>query len=79
MEEQTNGALGAQIAGYGFDKVILVGDTLVGAVKSGYENAGGESEKLTVCKTLELAQAELATWLNAGDAVLFLNDLPDVY
>ena len=71
--------LGAQIAALNLDKVILVGDTLVGAVKRGYEEADGDKEKISVCKTLEGAQEELAEWLGEGDAVLFLNDLPDVY
>ena len=79
MEEKINEALGEDIAKAGLDKVLLVGDTLVGAVKRGYVAAGGDEAKLTVVKTLDLAQAELSKWLKAGDCVLFMNDLPDVY
>lgn len=79
LEESINNQLGAEIAAANFDKVILVGDTLVGAVKAGYVDAGGDCEKLVTLKTLALAQEELSKWLSAGDAVLFLNDLPDVY
>lgn len=79
LEEEKNGELGAQIAALGLDKVMLVGDTLVGAVKSGYEKANGDMQKLSVHKTLADAQTALAEWLGAGDAILFLNDLPDVY
>lgn len=79
LEEKVNGELGATIAEAELDKIILVGDTLVGAVKSGYENAGGDKEKVSTVKTLNEAQALLSKWLTAGDAVLFLNDLPDVY
>ena len=79
LEESINGALGGEIAQAGFDKVILVGDTLVGAVQTGYLSAGGDKAKLTVVKTLQGAQELLKTWLQAGDAVLFMNDLPDVY
>ncbi len=79
LEEKVNGELGAEIALAKLDKTILVGDTLVGAVKSGYENAGGDKEKLSTVKTLNEAQALLSGWLTTGDAVLFLNDLPDVY
>ncbi len=79
LEEKINETLGAEIAKANLDKVILVGDTLVGAVKNGYLNAGGEKEKLAVVKTLDLAQAKLAEWLKTGDCVLFMNDLPDVY
>lgn len=79
LEEDINGELGAEIAKIAPDKIILVGDTLVGAVKEGYKNAGGKEEKLSVCKDLKGAQNALAEWVGSGDAVLFLNDLPDVY
>lgn len=79
LEEEINGELGKQIAKAGLDKVVLVGETLVGAVKAGYIQAGGDTEKLAVVKTLDEAKAELAGWLGAGDCVLFLNDLPDIF
>ncbi|MBQ8394747.1 MAG: UDP-N-acetylmuramoyl-tripeptide--D-alanyl-D-alanine ligase [Clostridia bacterium] len=79
LEEKLNGELGAAIAAANLDKVILVGETLVGAVKNGYESAGGDKERLTVVPTLGGAQKLLAEWVKEGDAVLFLNDLPDVY
>ena len=78
-EEKINGELGAKIASYGYDKVILVGETLVGSVKKGYLSANGDPDNLESAKTLEKAQEILALWLQRGDAVLFLNDLPDVY
>ena len=79
LEEKINGELGEKIAKYGFDKVVLVGDTLVGAVKAGYQKANGDESRLSVARTLDDAAASLGEWLQAGDAVLFLNDLPDVY
>lgn len=79
LEEQINDRLGEQLAKAGFDKVILVGDTLVGAVKSGFERNGGDMQTLTTAKTLQAVQELLTEWLTEGDAVLFLNDLPDVY
>ncbi len=79
LEEEINGALGAEIAKAGLDKVILVGDTLVGAVKTGYLQAGGDAEKLHVVKTLDHAKPFFEGELTAGDCILFLNDLPDVY
>ena len=79
LEEEINGKLGEEIANANLDKVILVGDTLVGAVKSGYVSAGGDLQKLTTVKTIDGAKELLAGNLKAGDAVLFLNDLPDVY
>ena len=79
LEEEINGELGKELAKSGIDKVVLVGETLVGAVKAGYMEAGGDEKKLTVVKTLDEAKTELAHWLGAGDCVLFLNDLPDVF
>lgn len=79
LEEEINGELGKEIAEAGLDKVVLVGETLVGAVKAGYVQTGGDMEKLVVVKTLDEAKTELAGWLGAGDCVLFLNDLPDVF
>ena len=77
LEEEVNGALGAQIAG--LDLVILVGETLVLDVRSGYLAAGGDESRLHIVPTLEAAQTLLAEELAAGDCVLFLNDLPDCY
>lgn len=79
LERSVNEGLGKTIAEAGLDKVILVGDTLVGAVKAGYTEAGGSAGALQTVKTLDEAQTALGEWVMAGDAVLFLNDLPDVY
>ncbi len=79
LEEKLNGELGQSIAKAGADKVILVGETLVGAVKEGYKEVGGDMERLTTVPTLAKAQECLAAWVAEGDTVLFLNDLPDVY
>ena len=79
LEEKINGELGEKIAQNRLDKVILIGDTLVGAVKAGYEKAGGDMDKLVTAKTLEEGTGLFLEWTKTGDAVLFLNDLPDVY
>ncbi|MBQ8323039.1 MAG: UDP-N-acetylmuramoyl-tripeptide--D-alanyl-D-alanine ligase [Clostridia bacterium] len=79
LEEKINAELGRNIAAERLDKVILIGDTLIGAVKKGYAEAGGEESKLVVARSLEEAKPLLAEWVCPGDAVLFLNDLPDVY
>ena len=79
LEEELNGELGAEIAKLAPDKVLLVGETLVGVVKDGYKNAGGDEKNLSVVKDLKGAQTALGEWIEKGDAVLFLNDLPDVY
>ncbi len=77
LEESGNNALGALLAG--LDGVILVGETLVLAVRRGYLAAGGDEAKLRVVPTLDGAKDILAAELGAGDCVLFLNDLPDKY
>ena len=79
LETELNGELGKTLAEKHLDKVILVGDTLVGAVKDGYLATGGDKEKLVTVKTLGEAQALLGEWIAEGDCVLFLNDLPDAY
>jgi len=79
LEESVNGTLGKQIANGNLDFVILVGETLVTVIKNGYIEQGGDVEKLKIVPTLQAAQALLGEWLQQGDAVLFLNDLPDVY
>ncbi len=79
LEEELNGKLGALLAKRAPDRVILVGETLVTAVKAGYEEAGGDKERLSITPTLASAQEKLREGLVAGDTVLFLNDLPDVY
>ena len=45
----------------------------------GYIEAGGNDRALQTVKTLDEAQTALGEWVMAGDAVLFLNALPDVY
>lgn len=77
LEEEENFALGQKLAG--LDMVVLVGATLVLAVKRGYLDAGGDAEKLVVVPDLAGAEKLLSEKLQAGDAVLFLNDLPDIY
>ena len=79
LEEKINGELGEALAKATLDEVILVGETLIGAVKKGYLSAGGDESKLKTVPTLEKAKALLSESLGEGDAVLFLNDLPDAY
>ncbi len=77
IEEAENEKLGASFVG--LDRVILVGETLVLAVRKGYLNAGGDEDKLVVVPTLEKAAALVGQEFGEGDCVLFLNDLPDSY
>lgn len=79
LEEKINAELGELLAKSDLDKVILVGETLVKSVSNGYQNANGDMEKLQIVSTLEKAKELLGDMLEEGDAVLFLNDLPDAY
>lgn len=77
LEEEENCQFGKNLVG--FDLVILVGDTLVKFVENGYRQAGGDMTKIKVVLSLPAAQEELKGFLQSGDTVLFLNDLPDVW
>ena len=77
LKEEKNGELGASFVG--LERIVLVGETLVQAVKKGYVGAGGDKEKVSVVPTLKDAQELLSKELKEGDTVLFLNDLPDIY
>ena len=77
LEEKENNQLGASLVG--LDCVILVGANLVTSVKNGYINAGGNEGNLVIKPTLSAAEEYLKSYLNDGDTVLFLNDVPDTY
>ena len=79
LDEKINGEFGAALAISKLDDIVLVGETLVKSVKDGYLAAGGNGEKITQVPTLKKAQEWLSKELKSGDAVLFLNDLPDLY
>lgn len=77
LEESENYALGKNLVG--LDNIILVGDTLITPVRNGYSENGGDMQNLSTVPTLFAAQEQLKGYLQSGDTVLFLNDLPDVY
>jgi UDP-N-acetylmuramoyl-tripeptide--D-alanyl-D-alanine ligase len=78
LMEAENRKLGETAASYATD-VILVGEAQTRPIKNGLLSAGFPQQQLQVVNTL----AESVTWyqqhLQAGDTVLFLNDLPDTY
>ncbi len=77
LEESENYALGKELVG--LDAVILVGDTLITPVRKGYTENGGDIAVLYTAPTLSAAEEILKQTIKTGDAVLFLNDLPDIY
>lgn len=79
LEETINTNLGELLATANPDRIMLVGERFAQYIKNGYLNAGGVEEKIGVYCSLEIVKQILVTELQRGDAVLFLNDLPDVY
>jgi len=59
--------------------IILVGDEQTRAIQDGLQAAGFPDERWRVVDTLKEAIEWYRSNLNAGDTVLFLNDLPDTY
>lgn len=78
LHETENKKLGMAAASHATD-VILVGEEQTRPIKAGLEAAGFAAERLRVVDTLGEAVAWYRENLGAGDAVLFLNDLPDTY
>jgi UDP-N-acetylmuramoyl-tripeptide--D-alanyl-D-alanine ligase len=78
LQDQENRKLG-EIAAQHASDVILVGAKQTQPIQEGLLSAGFPAERVQVVETL----AESVQWyqsnLKAGDAVLFLNDLPDTY
>ena len=79
LDKKVNGAFGGAIACSKADDVLLIGETQLQSVKDGYFAAGGAEDRVHIFPTLDKAQVWLQENIRDGDAVLFLNDLPDVY
>ena len=78
MQVDINRELGELLAGAGIDLTVLVGETQAKIIADAYAKAGGNADGLTILPTLEQAVELLKGKLQAGDCVLFMNDLPDV-
>lgn len=76
LMDAENRALGVEVARYASD-VILVGEQNTGPLREGLLQAGFATDRLHIMATLTEAIAWYETRLAAGDAVLFLNDLPE--
>lgn len=75
---QENRRLGEIAARHATD-VILVGPEQTAPIREGLLSAGFASDRVLTVQTLAEAVAWYQDHLTAGDAVLFLNDLPDTY
>lgn len=76
-EGEANESLGKNIAEHA-DEVIIVGNVNKENLKKGATEGGFHGEAIKFAETLEQAVA-LKNGVNAGEVVLFLNDLPDKY
>ena len=77
-EEAANQQLGVLAAQFATD-VILVDEQRAPPIAKGLNEAGFPPERLHVVARLDEAVSWYQRELRAGDTVLFLNDLPDVY
>ena len=77
-EYEENRRLGEEAADV-CDLVILVGPIQTKPILDGLKAAGYPSQQIIVALNLEEVKQHLATHVQAGDVVLFENDLPDNY
>ena len=77
-EYEENRRLGEQAAEV-CDLIILVGPTRTTPILDGLKAAEYPSQQIIVALNLEEVKQHLATQVQAGDVVLFENDLPDNY
>ncbi len=78
LQAQENQKLGRYAADIATD-IVLVGIEQTEPIQRGVLEAGFDTEHLHIFDTREEAIAWFQRELAAGDAVLFLNDLPDTY
>ncbi len=74
-----NKTLGSHIAEHEIDLAVLVGDEQTEAIQEGLTEAEYPEERVKVFSSLFEAQDFLKRYLQAGDVVLYENDLPDQY
>lgn len=77
-EYELNKAFGIQAATV-CDHVILVGAKRAVPIREGLLEAGYPEDKIYIAADLKDGQKHLSSMLQAGDVVLYENDLPDTY
>ncbi len=78
LQEEENQQLGQRLAEYATD-IVLVGIQQTAPVQAGIAATDFDPERLRVVDTFDEARAWFQSAVQRGDAVLFLNDLPDTY
>lgn len=79
IEFEENKKFGEAIGLANLDKIILVGEERAEPILKGIESVGIQSEKISIVNSLFEANDLLNSIVQAGDVVLYENDLPDVY
>ncbi len=77
-EYSENYLLGKEIANH-CDYAVLVGEKRSKPIIKGLTDFGFSEERIVVAKSLNEATNAFSKLVKKGDAVLFLNDLPDIY
>ena len=78
LQDEKNAEFGRQAAAV-CDFVYLIGPEQTKDVARGLREAAFPETKMKVCRDLGEATAHMGTMLRPGDAILFENDLPDLY
>jgi UDP-N-acetylmuramoyl-tripeptide--D-alanyl-D-alanine ligase len=78
LHEEKNEEFGRQAAQV-CDFIFLVGPEQTKPIARGLEKAGYPATQYRICRDLKEATTGMQAMVRAGDAVLFENDLPDLY
>ena len=78
LQAEKNAEFGRQAAAV-CDFVYLIGPDQTRDVARGLRDAGFAESKMKICRDLTEATAHMGTMVRPGDAILFENDLPDLY
>lgn len=79
IEYEENRKLGFAIGHANLDKIILIGPERAEAILEGISKVDNQKDKVEVVNSLFEANDSLKNYIQAGDVVLYENDLPDVY
>src|SRR5699024_10050128 len=79
IQEETNQAVGEQIGRAQLDLVILVGEDQTEPIVKGIRSTAYVMDKVHFVQILSEANELMQSYAEAGDIVLYENDLPDSY
>ncbi|MFP4322202.1 MAG: UDP-N-acetylmuramoyl-tripeptide--D-alanyl-D-alanine ligase [Anaerolineales bacterium] len=78
LQDEENRKLGTRLTAYATD-IVLVGIEQTAPLQAGIQATDFDAARWRVVDTFDEARAWFQAEVRAGDAVLFLNDLPDTY